>query len=227
LLIGGAGLATWRAQPAVYQTAPGELRTIALSDGTRIDLNGGSHLEVRLAHDARRVKLSDAEAAFDVTHDPSRPFLITAGDERIRVVGTAFDLSDHDGRMILTVRRGVVEVSQFAGGVVGRAVRVPAGYQLVRDDRRPDASIAAVDPDEAVAWREHRLVYHDRPLRDVAADLDRAFTVPVEVSPSAADMRFSGVLVIDNEDAVITRLQAFLPIEVNRSDNRIVLNSRR
>jgi len=227
VVVGGAGFVALRGLPATYQTAPGEIRRIALSDGTRIDLNGKSRLQVRMGRDARRVTLADAEAAFDVTHDTARPFLITAGDERIRVVGTAFDVTNHDGRLSVTVRRGVVEVSRpGAAGAAGQAVRIPAGYQLVRDDRQPDAAMTAVDPEEAVAWREHRLVYHDRPLRDVVADLGRAFAVPVQVSPAAADLRFSGVLVLDDEEAVVARLQGFLPIEVDRSEGRIVLNSR-
>ena len=225
LVIGGAGFAAWRAMPATYQTRPGEIRRIALSDGTRIDLNGASRLEVRMAHDARRVQLADAEAAFDVTHDPGRPFLITAGDERIRVVGTAFDVSHHGGRLIVTVRRGVVEVSRpGASGEAGQVVRVPAGYQLERRDGQPDADAVAVDPEEAVAWRERRLIYHGQPLRDVAADLARAFPTPVTVSPTVADLRFSGVLVLDDENAVVARLSAFLPLEVDRSEAGIILN---
>jgi transmembrane sensor len=228
LVVGGASFSAWRAMPSTYQTAPGEIRHIALSDGTRIDLNGASRLDVRMAHDARRVQLADAEAAFDVTHDPHRPFLITAGDERIRVVGTAFDVSHHDGRFTVTVRRGVVEVSRpGVSGEAGQVVRVPAGYQLERRDGQPDAAAVAVDPEEALAWRGRRLIYHDRPLRDVAADLARAFATPIAISPTAADLRFSGVLVLDNEDAVVARLAAFLPVEVDRTDAKIVLNSKR
>ena len=228
LVIGGAGFAAWRAMPATYQTAPGEIRRIALSDGTRIDLNGASRLEVRMARDARRVQLADAEAAFDVTHDPARPFLITVGNERIRVVGTAFDVSHHGGRFTVTVRRGVVEVSRpGASGEAGQVVRVPAGYQLERRDGQPDTAAVAVDPMEALAWRERRLIYHGQPLRDVAADLARAFATPVAVSPTVADLRFSGVLVLDDENAVVARLAAFLPVEVDRSETKIVLNSKR
>jgi transmembrane sensor len=228
LAAGGAGLFGFvQTRPVSYQTARGEVRRIALADGTRIDMNGASRLAVRFDRKTRNVRMADAEASFDVTKDPRRPFLIAAGDQRIRVVGTAFDVIHHDGRVVVTVRRGVVEVARAgADGGLGDVARVPAGYQLVRNAGESGAVIKAVDPDEAFAWRERRLIYHDQPLQTVAADLNRAFAVPVEVRGPARDLRFSGVLVLDDEAAVIRRLQAFLPVDADRSDGAIVLVSR-
>ena len=53
-----------------YVTARGEQRQIALADGSRLVLNGGSRLTVRLSRHERRVVMADAEALFDVAKDP-------------------------------------------------------------------------------------------------------------------------------------------------------------
>jgi transmembrane sensor len=226
-LVVTAGGYAFLTRPTVYETAPGQTRQIALNDGTRIDLNGGSRLSVRYDHAARRVAMTGAEAAFDVTKDPSRPFLITAGDQRIRVVGTAFDVAQAGGRVTVTVRRGVVEVGALAAdGKVTAVTRVPAGSELTRDGRLGVSVLRAVDPDEAFAWREHRLVFHGAPLGQVAQALDRAFATPIQVQGAAADLPFTGVLVLDDEDAVLRRLQAFLPVEVDRTGAAIVLKPR-
>jgi transmembrane sensor len=228
LAVGGVGLIGYlRARPATYQTAPGQTEQIALADGTKIALNGGSTIAVGLDARARRVSMGDAEAAFDVTKDPRRPFLIAAGDARIRVVGTAFDVVHQGERLVVTVRRGVVEVGRARpGGQVADVIRVPAGYQLVRDDDRAPTQVTAVDPDEAFAWRQGRLICRDESLGQVVGALNRAFPVPIETRGAAAELRFSGVLVLDDEDAVVRRLQAFLPIEADRSHDRIALVSR-
>jgi transmembrane sensor len=221
------GSAFLASRPAVYRTEPGQTRTIALGDGTRIDMNGGSRLSVRYDRGARRVSLADAEAAFDVAKDPARPFLITAGDQRIRVVGTAFDVAHQNGGLVVTVQRGVVEVARLSRD--GRALdvaRVGAGYQLSRPRGVAEARIAAVDPAEALAWRQHRLVFHGEPLSQVVQALNRAFATPVEVQGPAASLTFTGVLVLDDEDAVIRRLQDFLAIDVDRSGDAIVIRSR-
>lgn len=224
---GGTGLGLFSLRPTTYQTAPGHARRIALADGTRIDLNGGSKIAVRFDSHARRVSMGDAEAAFDVTHDPKRPFLIAAGSEQIRVVGTAFDVVHEDGRLVVTVRRGVVQVAQAGeGGALSDVQRVPAGYQLVAQAGAPAQVAPVADPNEAFAWREGRLVFRDAPLSEVASALNRAFTTPIEARGDAGTLRFSGVLVLDDEGAVVRRLQAFLPVEADRSQDRIVLVSR-
>jgi transmembrane sensor len=80
----------------------------------------------------------------------------------------------------------------------------------------------------AFAWTSGQLIYRDQPLSDVAADLSRRFAVPVRTAdaPTAA-LRFSGVLVTDNESDVLRRLQAFAPLRVEHTaDTTIVLRRR-
>ena len=110
LAVGVFTVANWPAPAETYVTAPGQTRRIALADGTRVWLNAGSRLEVRLGRRDRRVQMADGEAVFDVTHDPARPFLIDIGDREVRVVGTEFNLRQRGDAFALTVRRGVVEV---------------------------------------------------------------------------------------------------------------------
>jgi transmembrane sensor len=143
------------------------------------------------------------------------------------VVGTAFDVVHHDGQLAVTVRRGVVEIARAGqDGALRSVARVPAGFQFVRRDGDDATLIKAVNADESFAWRERRLVYHGQTLAAVAGDLSRAFAVPIQVRGPARDLRFSGVLVLDNEDAVIRRLEAFMPVDVDRSEGAIVLSSR-
>src|SRR6478752_10751560 len=59
-----------------YVTGVGERRTIALEDGSRIDMNSASRVTVRFERHARRITMDDAQVFFDVAKDPSRPFVI-------------------------------------------------------------------------------------------------------------------------------------------------------
>ena len=210
----------------VFQTAKGQNRLINLADGSRVHLNSGSRLTVRLERKTRYVELAEGEAAFDVAKDAARPFLIAAGERSIRVVGTEFEVLRHDGRLRVTVRRGVVAVqSPYSVGPTG-GVLLRAGDQL---DHQPGARISTVrrvDPDVAFAWRGGDLVYRDQPLGEVVEDLNRYFVTPVKVTGPAADLRFSGVLVIDGQDAMVRRLQAFLPLSVDRAGDGMTLRMR-
>src|SRR5204862_4014535 len=127
---------------------------------------------------ARRVRMADAEAVFDVTHDARRPFLVAVGDRQVRVVGTQFNLRHRDGRVALTVSRGTVEVRP-AGAPDAQATRVTVGQQLTHADGERAETLAAAEPDAAFAWTNGQLIYRDRPLSEVAGDLTRRFGVPV------------------------------------------------
>jgi transmembrane sensor len=207
-----------------YQTAKGENRRLDLADGSHIELAGASRIAVRLDRDARRVTLADGEAAFDVAKDQTRPFLIDAGERTVRVVGTEFDVLRHAGRLRVTVRRGIVAVQPSAAGPGVRPILLHVGDQY---ERRPGETVAVlrrVDPDAVLAWREGELVYRDQPLADVVDDLNRYYATPVRLDGPAAAARFSGVLKLGPEEAVVERLQAFLQGRVERRPDGIVLS---
>ncbi|WP_337186989.1 FecR domain-containing protein [Phenylobacterium sp.] len=210
-------------QTQTYVTAKGERRTLELADGSTVDMNGGTSLSITLARDGRRVMLERGQAVFDVTHEPRRPFVIAAGDRTVRVVGTQFDVRRLDGRLSVTVARGAVEVRP-AEGAAGRAYRLHPGQRLDHREGVVDERVAAAEPAEVFAWRSGRLVYREQPLSDVVADLNQQFATPIRIEdPALAATPISGVLVIDDQAAVIRRLALLVPISAVRSDAGLIL----
>lgn len=214
-----------QSSPAVvYRTAPGETRTVELEDGSRLQINGGSALSVKMERGRRLVRMDEAEAVFDVAHDTARPFLIDVGESQVRVVGTAFNIRRSAGETEVSVLRGVVEVSDL--DAPSRKVRLTVGQAVRRADADDRMAVGAVDVRAAATWTEGRRAYDNRPLSEIAADLSRAFATPVTVAPEAADLRFSGVLLLDDEAAVIDRLERFLPITATRGPQEVRLDRR-
>jgi len=228
-LVVAVGVGLWPASSVstqAYGTAPGETRQIVLADGTRIRLNAASNITVRLERGARRVRMADAEATFDVAHDPARPFLISVGDRQVRVVGTEFNLRHRADKVRLTVRRGVVEVRPM-NAPEGEPLRVTVGQELTHIEGEVGSVLKVSDPETAFAWTSGQLIYRDQPLSEVAADLSRRFAIPVRTADAGtASLRFSGVLVTDSEQDVLRRLQAYAPVRVERTSTAIVLHRR-
>ena len=208
-----------------YQAPAAKPRTVELADGSHLYLNRAAQVRVALKSTRRAVEFVDGEAEFDVAHDPARPFLIAAGDRQIRVVGTAFNVLRHDGRLTVTVQRGVVAVSGDAAHPAD-TVTLTAGQQLDHLEGSMVTKVSQVDPQDALGWRRGVLVYRDRPLAEVSADLGRYLPLPVRIDPSARDLKFTGLLFIDSEDAMIRRLEAFLPVTAERTSTEIRLKAR-
>lgn len=206
-----------------YVTAPGERRTIALSDGSTIVMNGGSTLSVRLSGRERQVEMADAEAAFDIAHDADRPFRVTVGESRIEVLGTAFDVRRDAASTRVNVTRGVVRVSDLADA--SRNVRLTIGQSVTRPDATGELDVKP-GPTAAAGWRAGQLIYDGRPLSEVVADLNRAYPVPIRTRDGAGEMRFTGVLALDGQDETLRQLESFLPVAALRREGVIELRPR-
>ncbi|CAN5311271.1 FecR family protein [soil metagenome] len=195
---------------------------VDLADGSHIYLNRGTDVHVRLGRHERIVILDRGEAGFDVDHDASRPFTVDAGDHSVRVLGTAFNVIRQDDRFRVSVARGAVSIS--APGLPGPA-RLAVGQQF---DQTGSAAVdvSTISPEQAFAWRQGVLVYRNRPLGDVAADLSRYLDKPVVVDPSASGLRFTGSLRVADEQTMIDKLDDYLPVVARRAPEDIRLSAR-
>jgi transmembrane sensor len=210
-----------------FATGKGEHRTVKLADGSTIELNAGSRLSVTLGRHDRHVVMPQGEAIFDVAADKARPFLIDAGDRTVRVVGTRFNVRYRGPELSVTVERGVVEVRP-GGDVAGKVFRLHPGQRL---DAAEGAGLAPVqlstaDPQQVESWRTGRLIFRDEALGDLVADLNQQFAGPITLAdPALAQTRVSGVLVLDDEAAVIRRLALLAPVKALPSGNGVLLRS--
>ena len=220
------GFVGWQASEGplqTYRTGPGETRVIALADGSLIRLDAASTMSVRLGLFARRVRLGDAEATFDVAKDAKRPFEIAVGDQRVRVIGTEFNIRNYDALTEVTVRRGIVAVYQDSEGDRPLA-RLTKGTELRHVVGSGRFSTRQVDPDSAFAWTEGRLVCDDLPLSEIVPYLNRRYTTPIRLAPGLAARRFSGVLELSDENDVVRRLASYLSLTMRGSEREISLS---
>ena len=210
-------------EPVTYATGKGEQRKITLADGSIVDLHAESRLSVRFTRSERQVVLADGQAIFDVTHDERRPFTVEASGRVVRVVGTQFDVRNRQGDLRVTVANGKVQVRPAAAGGSGRAFLLTRGQRL-EIGHTGIAKLQTVNPQEALDWRIGRLVYRAEPLANVVADLNRQFVEQVEISdPALGSMPITGVIVLDDQAAVMTRLSLMLPIRSVPSQRGLLL----
>ena len=220
-----AVIAPMVAEPAIqtYATGKGQRQRITLADGSIVDLNAETKLSVSFSRSARRVTLGDGEAIFDVAHDTHRPFTVAASNHLVRVVGTQFDVRNRGDALSVTVARGRVQVRPATPATAGRAYLLTPGHRL-EIDRSGAETLSTVDPQEAFGWLSGRLVYRAEPLNNVVADLNRQYVQQIEVSdPELGRTPITGVIVLDDQAAVIARLSLMLPVRSVPSEQGLLL----
>ena len=173
----------------LYETGVGEQRLIALSDGSRVELNSRSRLRVSFDENERGLELLDGQALFRVVKDAKRPFIVRSGDVVVQAIGTQFDVYRKKTGTIVTVVEGRVAVAPIGADLgVGHsmsvsdtqarpeanssAVVLSAGQQTVSARKRiPKAT--AVNVIAATAWTQQRLEFSATPLAEVAEEFNR------------------------------------------------------
>ena len=209
-VVAGGGRLILGAHPfADHRTRTGERSTVILTDGSRIELSTATALIVDLTAQRRRIRLLEGEAWFQVAPDASRPFVVEAAGGSTTALGTAFAVAlDGDA--------AEVSVTEHAVRVVrGGQAQVSEGQSLGYGPRGVGA-VQAADP-LALAWREGRLAFVNRPLGEVAAALDRwtgGRTVVLDEALAARRV----TLTLGTEDAGdgLRRLAGATPMRITR-----------
>ncbi len=199
---------------AEFATALGERKHVALPDGSVIDLNSRSRLQVRFEQDRRVIELAEGEALFSVAHDTSRPFVVEAGNGKVTVTGTRFDVRRDVTQTRVAVEQGTVKV-QGRDAADDQFISLTAGLGTHVDAQGKVAAAYAVNPAQLTAWRSGKLVFNNASLSEVAAEVSRYRDKPLTVTnPSVASLRLTSVFKSDNTDALLKALPSILPVAV-------------
>jgi transmembrane sensor len=194
----GASLATaatvafmWTERGQIL-TPLGEIRRVPLSDGSLVAVNTNSELNISLKPDLRDLALDKGEVWFEVAKDRKRPFLVSAGDVRVRALGTAFSVRRRDDGADVLVTEGVVETWTVSSE--NRKRLVSAGSKVfVSDVAGPSMVVdAPMQIDRVLAWRDGEIALDGETLADAAGEFNRYNTRKIFIDPTLSDKRLVG-----------------------------------
>src|SRR5262249_29368971 len=137
-----------------YATGHGDQRTLQLADGSRLSLDALTKVEVTLARNERRIELVSGRMNIEVAKDPERPLRVRAAGSTVTALGTVFTVERGAQAVVVTLVEGRVAVRREQG----RPLEMTPGQQLTLD-RTGGASLRdRVDTEQALAWREGKLI---------------------------------------------------------------------
>lgn len=213
------GWLAWRAVEqqgwlADYHTATGEQRRLVLADGTVIQLNTATRINVDYTNASRTVHLLGGEILIETAHDPEahlhskpRPFIVQTTYGQIQPLGTRFVVRHIDDHVFVAVEQGAVQINN------GRDTKViEAGMQS-----RFDAE-AIAQPQALIAsewhWSRGVISADDTPLAEFIAELSRYRPGILRCDPAVADIRITGAYQLQDTDAILLNLAKVFPIKL-------------
>ena len=217
LAAGAAGTLAWRDTTvqgllADQRTATGERRALRLEDGSQLQLNTASALNIRYSADLRQLELLHGEILVETARDVlARPFVVHTAEGSLRALGTRFLVRREAGLTRVCVLEHAVEVRCAASTT---PIRIDAGQQLAVSTAQPGPLQAA--PAQADAWSRGMLVVSDWRLGDFIAELQRYRPGHLGCAEAVAGLRISGAFHLADSDIVLDNLTSTLPVRIRR-----------
>ena len=243
-VLGWCGLRQWGG-PIIraYETQVGQQKTVFLADGSSMQLNTDTRVEVVYSRNSRKIRLTRGEALFTAASDPNRIFEVHIAESVVRAPGTAFDVYLEGQKIEVVATGGPVEVLDgksapgTAASATGRSAENFTNSAQLKAGEVADLysgsglmKVRQLDKPELrrrLAWREGYLEFSGEALSEVVVVFNRYSTVKLVVEePKLAAIAIGGRFQIENLDAAVGLLSETFGFRARRvGDTTIRLES--
>jgi transmembrane sensor len=229
------------ASPQLVVTGAQEKKEVVLDDGSHVWLGNSTMISVQFGPCMRNIDLRSGEALFDVAHNPSCPFVVSAGSGTITAVGTQFSVRRTLDLVTVRVAEGAVDVKprevtssdpwqEDAGASKApwTEAKVAIGEEVAYRSGHERSAVEPADPRGATAWLQGRREYRHEPLAYVVTDINRYFGKHIEVSGTGiGDLQFTGRVYESEIDEWLRALETIFPVEVVQGTHgQVVIQNR-
>lgn len=210
-----------------------------LPDGSVVELNSQAEIAVSFSSEKRGVRLLKGEALFQVTKNPARPFVVTAGEVQVTAVGTAFTVRNAPTEVGVLVTEGRVAVSRLVASpapadsslpppslILSAGDKVTLPVQAVAVSPHPE-KVTPAQIEKALAWRGKRVEFSGTPVEEAVALFNRQNPVHLIVAdPTVGQLQLTGIFWSDDPDGFVRLLETGMNVRAERSGDSIVLRVR-
>jgi transmembrane sensor len=196
---------------ADQRTATGEQRTLRLADGTLINLNTHSAVDIRFDEKQRRIILQEGEILVETGHGDTRPFIVETREGSMQALGTLFLVKREEQGTRLSVLKSAVAAHPIASS---EEQILHEGQQVLMRSNGL-GPVVAVDLG-ADAWTRGMLVVDNARLEDLVQELSRYRHGYLGVAPEIADLRITGSFPLHDTDKALSALLPTLPVQIEQ-----------
>ena len=202
----------------------GIVQKVTLPDGTIINLNTCSRLTYPESFSGKsREVFLDGEAYFDVAHDKRHPFIVRAGELKIRVLGTKFNVNA--STLVPQITATLIEGSIEA--VTGKKnILMKPNQQLKYDTSSGRVSLTELtNASREIRWTQNVWVLSDTPLLDICQRLEQQFNIKIIImNDELIGKSFTGEFYTNESlESILKTMQISTPFEYEYKGKNIIL----
>lgn len=204
----------------LYTTDYGEVKTIALIDGTKIILNANSELSYI---NERDVKLK-GEAFFSVERlVDNSPFIVRTEELGVNVLGTEFNVNSRRKETEVTLNSGSVQLDLYARSDTTKVAMQP-GDLVAYSNEEESYTQKAVNTEFITSWRNNLLIFDHTPFAEIQLLLEDNYGLNLEVkNEKIFDLEFTAELPADDVGLLLKLMEKSFNISIIKTNNKVVL----
>jgi len=207
-------------QPLQFQTSKGQLAHQSLQDGSALDISADSQLLVKYSAAERHIDLVRGEALFNVSKDPSRPFIVQTRHASLKALGTVFNVDQRRNITELTVLEGRVEITPAQASE--RQLVLTAG-QSVRILPQGSGDISNFSPAAYASWQDGILQARHMPLQELIDELNRYRTRPLKMGAGLDSVLVTGRFRLEDEKTNLQILSRLYGLSAEDKGNTVIV----
>ncbi|MCF4972265.1 DUF4880 domain-containing protein [Pseudomonas lactis] len=219
LILGAGSAAAWSLRQqhilppltADYRSPVGQRRTVQLADGSQLQLNTGSAVDVHFDGQQRLVRLLEGEILLTARAGQA-PLHVLTGQGLLSSQAARLTVRQFNDHTQLAVLAGQVEV--MPNRYNGLALSVNAAHQ-VNFTRKGGDTPRPTDANSG-AWADGMLVAAHMRLEDFLSELGRYRRGQLHCDPQVANLLLSGSYPLDDSERILDLLEISLPVKVRR-----------
>ena len=148
----------------------------------------------------------------------AHPFAVQAGERVVTALGTQFDVRLTPGAVRVVLAQGSVSVASASGGPSAPLVKLAPG-QAFAAQAGAAGKVSPADLDEALAWKQGVVEFHDQPLSEAISLLNRYTRAQVVIKdPKVAALRITGVFKTGDIERFGRSVSQVLPVRMVARD---------
>ncbi|NMA73753.1 MAG: DUF4974 domain-containing protein [Bacteroidales bacterium] len=200
----------------------GEKAGLSLPDGSKISINSGSKVIYSTAYNKEeRILELHGEGYFEISPNPSKPFIVQCGDIKVKVLGTVFGINayDDDSTISVVLNSGKVEfISPRESLIMQPNDRVTYN----RDTQQIHTE--KVNAEDYMDWRQNRIRFENETLEHIMKVISRMHNTDIVFDDTQlAQQKFTGTINNVSVQSALKALSLTAPIRYEVRNGVITL----
>ncbi|MCG8309567.1 MAG: FecR domain-containing protein [Cytophagales bacterium] len=211
------------------KTGRGQRLTSVLPDGSKVILNYNTELKYpgAFSDSIRMIELT-GEAYFDVVRDANKPFVVDAGDLKVRVLGTLFAVSSRQGdrNSAVSLVSGKVEVGAPDQNRKDFIAMSP-GEAVVFDGLTDTFERYAYIPDHFISWTDDIISFTEASYEEVCGELENWFDVVISTKGPIPSWKFTATFEKENLVNILEGISRSQKIKYELMDKKVTIYTKK